>query len=138
MSVISQRIEPIQIKFDYEGFNEYIPYFPSGEHFQYKFDVLLDCQLNQVKFYFNMPLNATLEQLEMFNHYMLYFKGVLNDIYYKFEGHIMDEITRQRMIAMMYEFQEYCDMHRLPSIKDLYNHCFGIKPYLPFTIGINK
>lgn len=84
---------------------------------------------------FNFPETATTEQHGMFRFYMLYFKGLFADISDKFHLQMMDEITKHRIISVLYEFEEYCEYNKLPSIKNLYNHCYGIKPYLPFTIG---
>ncbi len=126
----------MKIKFDYKGFKEYIPFTPDNSNIeQFKPNIIFNFKNHGVLIDFNCPLTATIEQHKMFEFYMLYFKGLFIDIFDKFQCQLMDEITKHRIISIIYEFEEYCEYNRFPSIQNVFNHCYGIKPYLPFTIG---
>lgn len=126
----------MNIEFDYKGFKEYIPFFHDDSNIeQFKPNIIFNVKNSGVIIDFNCPSTATIEQHKMFEFYMLYFKGILIDIIDKFKLQIMDETTKHRIVSLLYEFEEYCEYNRLPSIENVYNHCYGIKPYLPFTIG---
>lgn len=84
----------MNIKFDYKGFKEYIPFFHNDSNIeQFKPNIIFNSMNNEVLIDFNCPLTATIEQHKMFEFYLLYFKGIFIDILDKFQSQVMDEIT---------------------------------------------